>query len=1016
MKHFTHLHCHSYFSFLDGCNSPEELLQKAASLEMPALALTDHNNLCGAVRFQSFAEKINIKPILGCEITLENNHHLTLLAENTKGYNNLCRILTESYKKGGRYNPLASFSTLENYRDNIIALSGCYRGEIPGLLLKGKYSEALQAAARYLHIFGQKNFYLEMQNLLHPGNKRLNNYLNQLAEHLKINTAAANNVHYLGKDNFFLHDILTCIRTNTTLNQIHVERHLNGENYLKSFEEMKSLFKAYPLALNNSWEIAQRCRPSLPRENRLFPLFTTPPGTSSAAFFKKIVYQGAARRYPKLTQTIKERLEHEMDIIIRLGFQDYFLLVWDLVRHAAERGIRYAGRGSAADSVVAFSLGITEVDPIARGLLFERFMSLERAEKPDIDIDFDARHRDKMIDYLIKRYGKDKVASVCTYNTFKARAAVRDIGKALEVPPAELDQAAKLLPHIYADRISDIIEKLPELKKSSLDWQKYRQLFEFCSQAAGLPRFLGTHLGGVVIASVPLNQITPLQPSADGLTITQFDKDDIEAFGLVKLDLLSLKTMSAVEDCCSSIKLAERDFDYEAIPYNDQSTFQMLQRGETIGVFQLESPAQRGLQTRLKASHMEDIVASLALIRPGPIKGNMVDPFIARRQGLEAITYLHPKLKPILEKTYGVVLFQEQVIEIATKIAGFSPGEADQIRRVMTKARSYKEMERIGENFIAKAQLQGVSKELAEVIFSYIVSYASYGFCEAHAASFAGTAYKTAYLLNHHPAHFLAALLSNQPMGFYDSQTLCVEAKRRGIDILPPHINLSENKFTVEKGNIRVSLKQVKGMQELLLGKILEARLHKKFTSLKDFYERTGTPKDICENIILSGAFDELEGNRRSLLWKLGKILKGREDLDGSTAVADFTPEKRRELQYKVLGIHVEAHPMGLLRSALSKKGFYSSEELKKLPDKAHIKTAGIPIRPQRPPVRSGKTMVFFSLEDEKGLVDVTVFENIYQQFGQYIYTTRRRPLVVSGHISKRGEGFSLIAREISFL
>ena len=642
-------------------------------------------------------------------------------------------------------------------------------------------------------------------------------------------------------------------------------------------------------------------------------------------------------------------------------------------------------------------------------------MSLERAEKPDIDIDFDSRKRDILIDYLVKKYGEDKVACVCTYNTFRARGAVRDIGKALEIPEERLDKIAKLLPHVYADQISDVLASLPELRKSNIDWSSYSQLFEFCKQVAGLPRFLGTHLGGVVVSSVPLDEITPLQPSAKGLTITQFDKDDIEAFGLVKLDLLSLRTLAAVEDCNESIKLADSSFSYEAIPYDDKETFTMLQQGETIGVFQLESPAQRGLQNRLKSSHMEDIVASLALIRPGPIKGNMVEPFIARRHGTEPVTYLHPKLKPILEKTYGVVLFQEQVIEIATEVAGFSPGEADQVRRVMTKARSYKEMERIGEKFITKAQTNGISHELAQVIFSYIASYASYGFCEAHAASFATTAYKTAYLTNHYPAHFFAALLSNQPMGFYSAQTLCVEAKRRGVEILPPHINLSGDRFIVEGGKIRVSLKQVNGMQEKILSRILETRLQKNLTSLESFYRETETPKDLCENLILAGAFDCLEQNRRNLLWQLHKIMKGKE-LNFSAPIPDFPFKERERLQFEILGIHLNEHPLEKLRNALKLKGFYTAADLKRLPDKINVKCAGIPIRPQRPPVRSGKTMVFFSLEDETGLTDVTVFEDIYKKFGQFIYTAPPKPLAVLGYISKRGEGFSLIAQEIAFL
>jgi error-prone DNA polymerase len=516
-------------------------------------------------------------------------------------------------------------------------------------------------------------------------------------------------------------------------------------------------------------------------------------------------------------------LRHELEIIHQLGFSDYFLIVWDVAEHARSEGIRFAGRGSAADSAVAYCLGLTEVDSIRRGLLFERFLSLERAQKPDID--FDARYRDDVTQYVYKKYGADRVATVCTFNTYHARSAVRDLGKAMGFPAEEIDRLAKVLPGFFrTGSLEEALEATPALRECGLPLDPFRLLVHLCQKVAGRPRFIGTPLGGVVISGPPLTQVTPLQTAAKGVAIGPFDKNDIEELGLIKLDLLSLRTLSAVQDSLETLDRQGAPLDYSRIPTEDADTFERLQAGETVGVFQLESPAQRALQARLGADRFEDIVASVALIRPGPIEGNMVEPFIARRKGEAPVEYLHPALKPILEKTYGVVLYQEQVIAIATAIAGFTPGESDKLRRVMTHARSRSDMQEIGEEFVRKAVGRGTCPAVAEQVFSYIRGYAGYGFCEARAAAFGDTAYRTAYLMRHHPAAFLAAILSNQPMGYYPSDTLCLEARRRGIGILPPDLNRSGRNFQVEDGAIRVSLRQVRGMKRAALDALLLAR------------------------------------------------------------------------------------------------------------------------------------------------------------------------------------------------
>lgn len=1028
---FVHLHVHSNYSFLDGASPTEQLIKTAADLGMPAIAITDHNNLCAAVEFNRLAKAYGIKPITGAEITLEDGHHLVLLAKNQGGYKNLCHILTESHLGSTRLEPKTPFSVLSKYSLGLFALSGCRRGRIPHLILVGEYRKAMETAQKYISVFGQDSFFLELQGEQLPGNRRLNNCLLELSERTGVDCVITNNVHYASKEDFPVHDILTCVRTNTKLEEVHPERRLNAENYLKTAQEMLQAMEALhnSAAEVNTLIIAEACSPAIVTGTHLFPRFDVPREETSAGLLRKLTYAGAKGKYKDLNSRVTSRLEHELKIIIEMGFADYFLMVWDIANYARKNKIRFAGRGSAADSAVAYCLHITEVDSIARGLLFERFLSPERAQCPDIDLDIDSRYRDKLAAYVQNKYGSEYTAHVCTYNTFKARSAWRDLGKALGFPHEELDSIAKLLPHVHADQIRTVAEKLPELRKSPVLSSRYSQLLDLCQQVAGFPRFIGTHLGGVVVSCKPLADIAPLQKAAKGVTIIQLDKEFVEDAGLIKLDLISLRTMSAIEDTVQEIKVAHPAFDYNKIPLNDKSTYELLGSGETYGVFQLESPAQRGLQAKLGASTIEDVIASVALIRPGPLKGNMVEPYLARRHGKEPVTYLHPKLKPILEKTYGVVLYQEQVIEIATAVAGFTPGEADRLRRVMTHARSQKEMEAIGMEFISKAEKQGISHETAETIYSYIQGYASYGFCEAHAAAFGITAYKTAYLLAHYPAHYLAALLSHQPMGYYPPNTLCQEAKRRGIDILLPDINLSGPRFQATKDSIRISLKQVHGMSRETLAAILKARTRRQFKSLQDFCSRVQVERDILHSLILCGAFDRLHGNRRQAVWQAAGQIKKRKvanlladkgaanigtvPMSAYSGVPDFSPKEKQKYEYGLLSINVHEHYMAGWRQALTTMGILSNAEIKTKRHNTVVTAAGTVLRPHRPPTRSGKTVVFFSLEDETGLVDVTVFENVYQRFGDLIFRRPSCPLMIKGKVQRQGNNINILASRI---
>lgn len=1036
---FVHLHVHSPFSFLEAGSSIQALVDRAAALGMEALALTDRNRLSGAVAFTRAAAEAGIRPILGAEVTLVDGTHLTLLAGGPEGYASLSQLLTRAHLSRPRGKPAVAPEALERYHQGLIALSGCRRGEIARRLLWGDRSGALRAAERYASLFGRENFYIELQNNRLPGGRALNDALREVARQAGLEWVATQDVHYATPDRFPLFDALTCVRTGTRLPDVHPERRLNGTNYLTSPQEMAALFPDDTRALQNTLEIARRCRPALPEKPpNLFPAFPVSPGESSLGLLRRLTYQGARRRYGHLTARIRRRLEHELEVIGKLDVADAFLVAWDLIRFARERGIRHAGRGSAADSAVAYCLGLTEVDSIGRGLLFERFLSLERAQKPDIDVDFEAERRDEVAAYVYRRYGAERVASVCTFQTYHARSALRDLGKVLGFPEEEIGPLAKRFPHIPADRIPQALQEFPELRDSRIPLERYRLLFELASQVAGFPRHIGTHLGGLVLSREPLDRVAPLETAAKGVTILSFDKDDVEALGLIKLDLLSLRTLSAVGTATRAIQVKEPSFRYEAIPRNDRATFRMLGRGETVGAFQLESPAQRALQARLGADSIEDVVASVALIRPGPIKGDMVEPFLRRRRGLEPISYVDPRLAPILEKTYGVVLYQEQVIEIATVIAGFTPGESDRLRRVMTHYRSHEEMERIGRHFVAKAVARGTSHEVAEVIFSYIVGYAGYGFCEAHAAAFADTAYKTAYLLRHYPAEFYAALLSHQPMGFYPPNTLVHEARRRGIQVLPPHINRSEKHCTVEEGRIRISLALVREVRQADLEEILAERKQRPFTSLEDLCRRTHLTREGLTYLILAGALDSFDANRRRLLFGLEGALRQREeplaprasaagarvplqqrlDLPRSGPlpdVADFSPEQRLLLEYEALGLTTERHLMTLLEPELRRLKVTPSSQLRRMEAGRPVRVAGLLIRPHRPPTRSGRIVVFLTLEDAHGMLDVTVFENVYQRDGEAIFGGYP-VLVVDGRVTWRGKGVSVDATRVRAL
>lgn len=1037
---FVHLHCHSPYSFFDGASSIEALVAQAAMYRMPALALTDHNTIAALPEFHKWATIYGIKPISGCELTLRDASHITVLVETRRGYRNLCELLTLAHADARRKTPFIDEEDLFRLGDGLLVLSGCRNSHLQRLLKAHRFDMAKKWALRYRDRFGDA-FYLEMQADGYPGQRGVMQTLQRLSEQTRIPVVATSDVHYTDKHLFPVHDVLRCIGLGCDVYTVHQNRPLNRQAWLHNQDEALRRFSVYKLAIAQTLAIAERCQVAMSLRETHFPNFQLPAEEIDAAkYLREWVYRGAHERYHRVDRALRDRLEHELDLIIKLGYVDYFLVVWDIVRFARSQKIRCAGRGSAADSAVAYCLYITDVDAADRGLLFERFMSLERAERPDIDIDFASDRRDEVMAYVYQKYGRDKVARVATYQTFRGRSAVREIGSALALPAPLIDAFAKRVPwSAHADELDALIDRVPELSLFQAHRIKLKWLFQIASQIAGFPRHFGMHVGGLVVSRNPLFETTSLQPSARGDWITPFDKHAVEDVGLVKLDLLSLRTMSAIE---GAVQLSHRSsktqqaeqirppIDYDHIDLEDESTFKRIRQGETIGVFQLESPAQRALQPRLLATGLEDIVASVALIRPGPIQGNMVDPFIARRRGGEEITYLHPKLEPILGKTYGVVLFQEQVIEIATAIAAFTPGEADELRRVMSHARSHLEMEKIGEKFLERASQNDISEDVARTIFSYIQSYASYGFCEAHAAAFATTAYKTAYLVEHYPSEFYASVLNQYPMGYYPVHVICAEAKRRGVRILPVDVNESEwNCDAPSSEEIRLGFRLLKRSSEVIVNEMIAERAKRPFLNAEDLVLRVKTADRLFMNhIIRVGALDGVETmSRQMLLWYLPHWFALRQEekrplLEGETVhltSAESIVSTKQSLssqladEYSLLGVGVSGHWMELFRDQLIADGYQTITEVLCANEGDHVLVAGLAIRPHRPPTKSGRTVVFFTLEDERALLDVTMFESVYRAQGAILFTPSGRLLGVSGVVQRRGGRAQLLVEHV---
>ena len=1020
MNNYVELHCHSNFSILDGASHPEDLVARASEIGIPALALTDHDGLYGIIPFYKACLAAGLKLVIGAEMTLNNGSHITLLAKNNRGYSNLCRLITKAQLEHRKGSPTIDKKDLAQYSGDLICLSGCRKGEITSLIASGRTEKAHEIAREYIDIFGRASFYIELQNNLYPEDKRICHALVRLAKDLNLGYVATNNVHYATREGHRLHDVLTCIRNRTSLDKCDTLR-LNSEFHLKSSQEMTELFQEYPEAIANTVAIAEKCSANLDFSQYRFPDFPLPEGETAGSYLAKLCWQKIHKKYATMNPEIEAKVNYELNLIEKLGLSGYFLVVWDIMDYAEKNGIPAQGRGSAANSIVAYILGITKVDPIKNKLFLGRFLNEKMSSVPDIDIDVSTAHREELIQYVYEKYEREHVAMVCTYVTFQARNAIREVGKALGMPPDLIDRMAKSVSVYDAKGIEQDLAGLEEFESyfSSAPWQQFISL---CREIADFPRHLSIHNGGMIISSRTLSEIVPLEKATmPGRIVCQWDKDDIADSGLIKVDLLGLRMLSLIHEAC---QLAEENhktkLDLDRLPLDDREVYDMICRGDTIGVFQVESRAQLQTLPQTKPHSIEDLTIEVALVRPGPLQGHMVHPYIRRRQHLEKVTYLHPKLKPILEETLGIILFQEQVIQVATAIADFTPGEADFLRRAMTRKKPQRAMDEMRQRFIEGAKRNGVDNDKASRIFQALEGFAEYGFCKSHAAGFALLCYQSAWLKRYYPVEFYCALLNNQPMGFYSPEVIVRDAKRHGIEVLSADINKSSDRCTIEGGKtcpeqsqrIRLGFRYIKGMGEKAISQIMAERQSTPYVSFDDFCSRGRLARAPVENLILAGAFDSFGCQKRQLLWQLGYLEKKNprelplEFGDTIVSLPDFTDLEEMKADYEVQGLSTKYHPMHALRKDIPRDSLLKSSEVAQLPSNARVRVAGYVITRQRPPTAKG--FAFMTLEDEEGMLNVIIKPDVYSRYRQIF---KLEPLIlVQGTIQRQHEILNIIA------
>jgi len=1048
---FTHLHVHTEYSLLDGATRINKLMDRVKELGMNSIAITDHGVMYGIVDFYKTAIKKGVKPILGCEVYIskgkytekdlnkdKGQFHLVLLAENNKGYSNLMKIVSEGFINGFYYKPRVDYSVLKKYSEGIIALSACLAGEVQQHLLNNNYEKAKEVALTYNNIFGQNNFYLELQDHGIREQKLVNQQLIKMSNETNIPLVITNDVHYINREDAKVHDVLLCIQTGKTVDDSDRMKFPSDEFYLKSYDEIKEMFPNLDEAIDNTRKIAERCDVELDFDTLHLPEYKVPEGYSNSQYLRKLCYEGLEKRYNVITEEINQRLEYEINTIENMGYVDYFLIVWDFIKYAKDNGIMVGpGRGSAAGSLVSYCLGIIDIDPLKHGLIFERFLNPERVTMPDIDIDFCYERREEVIEYVVKKYGSDKVAQIVTFGTMAARAAIRDVGRAINMSYGEVDFVAKQIPMEIGMTIEKALEINKNLHESYEEDEDVRELLDLARAVEGLPRHTSTHAAGVVISKLPITEYVPLSKNNESV-ITQFTMTQLEELGLLKMDFLGLRTLTVIRDAVSLIEKTQNvKIDFSNSEYDDPLIYKMFSKGDTLGVFQFESSGMRQFLKELKPTGFENIVAANSLFRPGPM--NQIPRYIENKNNPSMIKYTHKKLEDILDVTYGCMVYQEQVMQIVRDIGGYSMGRSDLVRRAMGKKKMdvmeqerkhfiYGKMDDNGQLEIKGAIRNGVDEESANKIYDDMIDFAKYAFNKSHSAAYAVIAYQTAWLKHYYPVEFMAALITSI-MGNTNSVALYIqECKRLGIEILPPDINESYSKFTVSNGKIRFGLAAVKNVGDAAIQLIIKERAaNGHFTSFVDFCQRvdsSATNKRMIEGLIKCGAFDSLGANRAQLLAVYERIIDGvnqdkKRNIAGQFSLFDTISSEEtstlthnilpdiKEFQEKILlsmekeiiGVYISGHPLSSYEDELRRFSSTTSAEIIEinedmntektetdLKDGSRVIIGGIIIKKQNKITKNNNMMAFATLEDLYGTVELIIFPTTFTKYSDYIH------------------------------
>ncbi|WP_346707785.1 DNA polymerase III subunit alpha [Massilistercora timonensis] len=1065
---FAHLHVHTEYSLLDGSNKIKECIARVKELGMDSVAITDHGVMYGVIDFYRAAKAAGIRPILGCEVYVapgsrfdketggdreERYYHLVLLAENDLGYHNLMKIVSRGFTEGYYYRPRVDREILEQYHEGIIALSACLAGEVQRNILRGMYEEGKAAALRYQKIFGEGNFFLELQDHGIPEQKLVNQGLVRMAKETGIELVATNDVHYTYAEDEKPHDILLCIQTGKKIEDEDRMRYEGGQYYIKSEEEMRELFPYAPQALENTERIARRCSVEIEFGVTKLPKFDVPEGYTSWEYLNKLCREGFERRYPDAGEDLRERLEYELSTIHSMGYVDYFLIVWDFIRYARDHGIMVGpGRGSAAGSIVAYCLEITSIDPIKYQLLFERFLNPERVSMPDIDVDFCFERRQEVIDYVVRKYGSDRVVQIVTFGTLAARGVIRDVGRVMDLPYAFVDSIAKMVPQELNITLERALKMSQELKKSYEEDPQVRELIDMSMRLEGLPRHTSMHAAGVVISQKAIDEYVPLSLGSDGSVTTQFTMTTLEELGLLKMDFLGLRTLTVIQDAARlAEKSAGHPIDINQIDYNDKAVLDSIGTGKTDGVFQLESAGMKSFMKELKPQSLEDIIAGISLYRPGPM--DFIPKYIKGKNNVDSITYDCPQLKPILEPTYGCIVYQEQVMQIVRDLGGYTLGRSDLVRRAMSKKKG-DVMQKERQNFVYGNPEEGVpgcvsngiDEKTANKIYDEMIDFAKYAFNKSHAAAYAVVAYQTAWLKYYYPVEFMAALMTSVIDNPGKVAEYIYTCRQMGIGILPPDINEGVGNFSVDGGNIRYGLAAIKSIGRPVIESLIRERERDgKFRSLKDFIERMSgkeVNKRTIEHFIKSGAFDSLGGTRKQFMvvyvQLMDQVNQERKysmtgqmslfDLVGEEEKAEFDTqmpdvgeyekETRLSFEKEVLGVYLSGHPMeeyeerwrkGITRTTLD---FQLDEETgrTRVHDGVKETVGGIIAGKTIKYTKNNKTMAFLTIEDLAGTVEVVVFPRDYEKYQQYL--TEENKVFVRGRVSEEDDAASKLICE----